>query len=594
MARSFSRRTLFSFLLVTLCTAFPLMGVLCQSADGADGASSKAAAKDKDVYQDYPLGDVSRWLPHAKSFRLRGEVRDETGPEKIAANLRGLKARFPGSKDPDPNQFTELLPVRYTSVDYAFDRTRTRFVQEDRTDGSRILSRHVGIWDGKVAAMHDEYPPAHQNYFGFDSKPHYGVMCMFSYSTYLSRQPPIFWWKSTPEAKKAFQASMGTPADFIRVAREKYHGVDCDVLLNSAGNGSDRYYLGAGDGRWYGAKEGVIGIADVAVMQKSAKGAIEEFLGKTVDDRELYSAELGKKLLRQDNKVAWLQVYYKRIAKDFVPVAECWFSDYRDVGNGRVFPYREDLLFHNFDRETKKFSVGTKRTFVVKEIAIDRPLDDNLFHEPLVEGAEVSDLVHQPFLCYKYKAKFTPAEWQKILKQAEDRDKGEKLGRQRAAKLIGKPAPALPTGPWINSKPLAWADLRGKIVVLKFWSIGCGPCYNEIDALSGHYEKDEDEHYQEGDRAKLVPLLFIGVHAPGNSREEIEKVLKKRKLAAPICIDHAEQGESPWGEFFAKCAVDRMPTTMAVDEGGRILAYGDFGDVMEKVRHHRDEAPAKK
>jgi hypothetical protein len=565
-----------------------------QSAVGAEQKSPDAVF-DKPL-TDYPQGDVSRWLPQVKTFRLRGEVRDETSPEKIAASLLRIKGQFPDLKDPDPNEFRELLPVEYTFVDYAFDRKRLRSLDESRNEKGRVLCHFFRTWDGKRTATHDEHPPSHQNYFVFDSKPDYGVQDIFTYSTYLSRQPPVFWWKDTAEATKNFQQSEGMPADYIRVGRETYHGVDCYVYLlcASPGNDRDRFYIGASDGRWYGAKEGIIKYPDLEKVKPQFVRAEEEFLGMKIGDRELTSAEAAQfRSLTPAKKAAWYRILYAHVAKDYVPCWEFWFADYRDVGNGHAFPFRESFYFHHFDAKTKKFSISMKRTFVVKEIAIDRPLDDSLFQEPLIEGAEVSDWSHQPPLIYKYKANIKPEEWQKILDEAAARDKDGKLHRQQIAKLIGKPGSALPTGEWINSKPLTWADLRGKIVVLKFWSIGCGPCYNDIDALSGHYGEIEDSRQVDA-KSKLVPIVFIGVHAPGSKREEIEEVLKKRKLAAPICIDRAGKGMAAWGEFFASCAVDRMPTTIAVDEQGQIFAYGDFGQVMEKVWQHRGKQAEKK
>ena len=259
-----------------------------------------------------------------------------------------------------------------------------------------------------------------------------------------------------------------------------------------------------------------------------------------------------------------------------------------------MFPYHEDFLFHRYDRQKKVFSIGTKRSLTIKEITIDRPLEDRLFQEPLTEGANVSDQIHDPPLYYKYKAKFRPEEWQKIVKEAEDRDAEGALHRQRVAKLIGKPAPALPTEEWLNSKPLTWADLHGKIVVLKFWSIGCGPCYNDLSILSDPYNPGKSPQDNEK-KAGELPIVFIGVHAPGNIREEIEKVLKKHKLGAPICIDCAGPGKAAWGEFFAQCEIRGMPTYVAVDEEGRYLAERTWlSEIMEDVARHRDAVSEKK
>ncbi len=40
------------------------------------------------------------------------------------------------------------------------------------------------------------------------------------------------------------------------------------------------------------------------------------------------------------------------------------------------------------------------------------------------------------------------------------------------ASLIGKPAPEINNEEWINSPALKMADLRGKVVLLQFWTYG--------------------------------------------------------------------------------------------------------------------------
>jgi hypothetical protein len=36
----------------------------------------------------------------------------------------------------------------------------------------------------------------------------------------------------------------------------------------------------------------------------------------------------------------------------------------------------------------------------------------------------------------------------------------------------GTAAPDLAGGPWINSRPLSLADLRGRVVLVEFWTYG--------------------------------------------------------------------------------------------------------------------------
>lgn len=40
------------------------------------------------------------------------------------------------------------------------------------------------------------------------------------------------------------------------------------------------------------------------------------------------------------------------------------------------------------------------------------------------------------------------------------------------ARLIGQPAPEINNEVWINSPPIRLANLRGKVVLLEFWTYG--------------------------------------------------------------------------------------------------------------------------
>src|SRR3981081_3089350 len=56
---------------------------------------------------------------------------------------------------------------------------------------------------------------------------------------------------------------------------------------------------------------------------------------------------------------------------------------------------------------------------------------------------------------------------------------------------------------WFNSAPLNMADLRGKVVLVDFWTYGCVNCVNTLPHVTELYAKYKDRG-----------LVVVGVHTP--------------------------------------------------------------------------------
>ena len=85
--------------------------------------------------------------------------------------------------------------------------------------------------------------------------------------------------------------------------------------------------------------------------------------------------------------------------------------------------------------------------------------------------------------------------------------------------LVGQPAPEFPNDArWVNGPPLKWSDLRGKVVLLDFWSITCGPCRRDLPVVN--------ELHSRRDQTKITVL---GIHASGASTIAVDEVVAREK-----------------------------------------------------------------
>src|SRR6516225_3705451 len=56
---------------------------------------------------------------------------------------------------------------------------------------------------------------------------------------------------------------------------------------------------------------------------------------------------------------------------------------------------------------------------------------------------------------------------------------------------------------WFNSAPLSISDLRGKVVLVDFWTYGCYNCVNTLPYVTKLYETYKDKG-----------LVVVGIHTP--------------------------------------------------------------------------------
>ncbi|OQR60599.1 alkyl hydroperoxide reductase [Streptomyces maremycinicus] len=124
--------------------------------------------------------------------------------------------------------------------------------------------------------------------------------------------------------------------------------------------------------------------------------------------------------------------------------------------------------------------------------------------------------------------------------------------RVRAPELIGK-------GGWLNTggQQYTLADLRGRIVILDFWTFCCINCLHVLDELRELEEKHRDT------------VVVIGVHSPKFVHEAehgaVVDAVERYGVAHPV-LDDPEL--ATWKQY----AVRAWPTLVVVDPEGYVVA----------------------
>lgn len=119
-----------------------------------------------------------------------------------------------------------------------------------------------------------------------------------------------------------------------------------------------------------------------------------------------------------------------------------------------------------------------------------------------------------------------------------------------------KKAPTLKEGKWINSESLTLEGMKGRVVIVDFWTFGCYNCRNTLPTL-----KKFDETYRE------KGLTIIGVHSPEFDYEKelknVQSNVNKLGIKYPVVTDNDFETWNAYG-------VRAWPSIFILDKQGRI------------------------
>ena len=165
-----------------------------------------------------------------------------------------------------------------------------------------------------------------------------------------------------------------------------------------------------------------------------------------------------------------------------------------------------------------------------------------------------------------------PSETVKVIRLRDP----ERTQPPRVAKVpvrIGDAAPEWDIAEWTDGKTRNLSDLRGKVAVLDFWGIWCGPCrrfFSTLKEIEGKYR----------DRG----VLFVCIHTAG---ADIGQVKETQQLEGWFGLSGVDRGpDIVAGVSAQRFGVNGFPTFIIVDAKG-IVSYNSSTDesVAEKLKN---------
>ena len=135
---------------------------------------------------------------------------------------------------------------------------------------------------------------------------------------------------------------------------------------------------------------------------------------------------------------------------------------------------------------------------------------------------------------------------------------------------------------WINSAPLTLERLRGKVVLVEFWTFECGNCLNVVPHVNAWHR----QYAQDG-------LVVVGVHTPEYETEKVDAnvdaAVKRLRIEYAVAQDNDYR---TWDAY----ANRYWPVLYLIDRDGRVvyrhIGEGGYAETEARIRALLDTAPA--
>lgn len=127
---------------------------------------------------------------------------------------------------------------------------------------------------------------------------------------------------------------------------------------------------------------------------------------------------------------------------------------------------------------------------------------------------------------------------------------------------------------WLNAEPLTIASLKGKVVLIDFWTYACVNCVRTLPHVTGWYEKYKDQGF-----------VVIGVHTPEFPFERVtasvRNAIARHRIRYPVALDNRYATWKAYDNQF-------WPAIYLIDRKGRIrfrhAGEGSYDETARAIR----------